>query len=104
MQLAGEAAPGQAVAVGISDPADRDPRPDGRRPAATSPSPRPGTAERGAHILDPLTGGPATALASVTVVGPSLTYADAYATAGTGDGHRHASHGSSDVPVMRDLP
>jgi thiamine biosynthesis lipoprotein len=40
-----------------------------------------GTSERGAHVLNPLTGLPATELASVTVVGPSLTWADSYATA-----------------------
>jgi FAD:protein FMN transferase len=40
-----------------------------------------GIAERGAHVLDPVRGAPAIELASVTVVGPSLTLADAYATA-----------------------
>jgi thiamine biosynthesis lipoprotein len=40
-----------------------------------------GTAERGAHIIDPHTGRAATGLASITVVGPGLTLADAYATA-----------------------
>ena len=40
-----------------------------------------GTAERGHHVYDPHTQRPATALASVTVAGPSLTLADAYATA-----------------------
>jgi FAD:protein FMN transferase len=40
-----------------------------------------GTAERGAHIMDPLRGRPAVGLASVTVVGASLARADAYATA-----------------------
>jgi FAD:protein FMN transferase len=80
MQLAGEAAPGRAWVVGISDPRDR------RRilstltgrdfSVATS-----GVAERGQHILDPFTARPATALASATVSGPSLTFADAYATA-----------------------
>ncbi|HEY4333483.1 MAG TPA: FAD:protein FMN transferase, partial [Ilumatobacteraceae bacterium] len=35
----------------------------------------------GAHIIDPATGEPTTELASVTVVGPDLTCADAYATA-----------------------
>jgi thiamine biosynthesis lipoprotein len=40
-----------------------------------------GTAERGLHVLDPHTGRPADALASVTVVGPALATADAYATA-----------------------
>ena len=40
-----------------------------------------GTAERGTHIIDPVTGRPATGLASVTVAGPRLAWADAYATA-----------------------
>jgi len=40
-----------------------------------------GTAERGAHIVNPHTGLPATELASVTVVGPRISTADAYATA-----------------------
>lgn len=40
-----------------------------------------GSAERGAHIVDPLAGRPASGLASVTVCGPSLARADAYATA-----------------------
>jgi thiamine biosynthesis lipoprotein len=40
-----------------------------------------GIAERGAHVLDPHSRVPTTELASVTVVGPSLTLADAYATA-----------------------
>jgi thiamine biosynthesis lipoprotein len=40
-----------------------------------------GTAERGAHVIDPRTGRPATGLASITVVGPSLALADAFATA-----------------------
>lgn len=40
-----------------------------------------GTAERGSHILDPHTGQPASGLASLTIVGPSLALADAYATA-----------------------
>jgi len=40
-----------------------------------------GSAERGPHILDPHTGRPASGLASLTIVGPSLALADAYATA-----------------------
>ena len=40
-----------------------------------------GTAERGAHIVDPVAGKPANGLASLTVIGPSLALADAYATA-----------------------
>jgi FAD:protein FMN transferase len=40
-----------------------------------------GTYERGPHVIDPRTGRPAIALRSVTVVGPDLAIADAYATA-----------------------
>jgi thiamine biosynthesis lipoprotein len=40
-----------------------------------------GTYERGAHVWNPLTGKPAEGLRSVTVVGPDLAVADAYATA-----------------------
>ncbi len=39
-----------------------------------------GTAERGKHIWDPRTGTAATSFLSVTVVGPQLMWADAYAT------------------------
>jgi thiamine biosynthesis lipoprotein len=40
-----------------------------------------GTAERGAHIWDPRTGRAASDVVQVTVIGPSLTWADGYATA-----------------------
>lgn len=40
-----------------------------------------GTYERGAHVVNPRTGRPASGLRSVTVVGPDLALADAYATA-----------------------
>jgi thiamine biosynthesis lipoprotein len=40
-----------------------------------------GTAERGAHIVNPHTGLAAAGLASVTMIGPSLALADAVATA-----------------------
>ncbi len=40
-----------------------------------------GVAERGAHIIDPVRYRPATELLSVTIVGPDLALADAYATA-----------------------
>jgi thiamine biosynthesis lipoprotein len=39
-----------------------------------------GTYERGDHVLNPRSGGPARGLRSVTVVGPDLAVADAYAT------------------------
>jgi thiamine biosynthesis lipoprotein len=52
----------------------------------TGPSPRGdgwriGVADRGRHVLDPHTGQPAEGLLSVTVTGPDLALADAYATA-----------------------
>lgn len=80
VQCVGESAPGRPWRIGIADPH----RPGqlvgivvGRDHAvATS-----GTAERGHHVLDPHTGCPPHELASVTVVGPHLADADAYATA-----------------------
>jgi thiamine biosynthesis lipoprotein len=80
IQAAGDAAPGTPWTVGISDPFDRTrllTTVSGRNFAiATS-----GVAERGAHIINPHTGAPADELASVTLVGRSLTSVDAYATA-----------------------
>ncbi|MGH3172010.1 MAG: FAD:protein FMN transferase [Trebonia sp.] len=80
IQLAGEPSPGEAWRVGISDPRDRTRLVAvvaGRDTAvATS-----GTAERGDHIVDPRTGLAPDGLESATVTGPSLTLADAYATA-----------------------
>lgn len=80
VQCAGSAAPRRPWRIGVIDPSD---------PArvlavvagddlavATS-----GTAERGAHVLDPHTHAPVTALASVTVAGRHLATADAFATA-----------------------
>ncbi|MFE9094602.1 FAD:protein FMN transferase [Streptomyces sp. NPDC007264] len=50
-----------------------------------------GTAERGAHIVDPRTGRPAvTDLLAVTVVAPRLTWADIWATAAFAMGSRQA--------------
>jgi FAD:protein FMN transferase len=40
-----------------------------------------GTTERGQHVWDPRNARPACHLAQVTVIGPSLTWADGYATA-----------------------
>ncbi len=75
----GEPAPGARWDVGIADPL----HPGTLRATlhveagavATS-----GTAERGLHLWDTRHGGTAHALASVTVAGPSLTWADAFAT------------------------
>jgi thiamine biosynthesis lipoprotein len=66
--------------IGIEDPRDRTRTlltvPLRRGAVATS-----GSAARGAHILDPATGTPPSGLLSATVIGPSLTWADVYATA-----------------------
>lgn len=81
VQLSGEAAPGRPWGIGIAHPL----RPGelttlvrgSDLAVATS-----GTAERGAHILDPRTGRPAAGpLVSITLVGRRLTWVDAYATA-----------------------
>jgi thiamine biosynthesis lipoprotein len=47
-----------------------------------------GTYERGDHVVDPVRGGPAHGLRSVTVVGPDLAVADAYATTALAMGER----------------
>jgi FAD:protein FMN transferase len=77
----GTAAPGRPWTIGIRQPHDA------KAVAATIEACGPfavatsGTYERGAHIIDPFTGFPTADLASVTVTGPDLTFADAYATA-----------------------
>lgn len=78
---------GEPWMVGIQDPADtsaviaRIPVTDGA--VATS-----GTAARGAHVLDPHTGEHVTGIVSATVVGPSLLWADVFATALVAMGER----------------
>src|SRR3954451_20554181 len=76
----GRPQPGRRWRVGVRHPVERD-----RLAAvlaledlavATS-----GEYERGAHIVDPHTGAPPSGLLSVTIVGPELAIADAYATA-----------------------
>jgi FAD:protein FMN transferase len=47
-----------------------------------------GTYERGLHVIDPYTGVPVSFLRSVTVTGPDLALADAYATAAMAMGER----------------
>lgn len=76
----GEPEPGRAWRIGIRHPDD----PAGVaailavRDLAVATS---GLYERGAHIVDPHTGSVPTALRSMTVIGPNLALADAYATA-----------------------
>jgi FAD:protein FMN transferase len=80
VRLRGEPEAGRQWQVGIVHPLDRRALTTvvaGRDFAvATS-----GTSERGLHVIDPGAGRPAADLASVTIVGPELTYTDAYATA-----------------------
>jgi thiamine biosynthesis lipoprotein len=80
VRVRGERAPGLPWRVGIQHPHRRDRTAAVLRArdlaVATS-----GTYERGAHIVDPRTGEPPTGVLSVTVLGPDLGTADAYATA-----------------------
>jgi len=81
VQCVGSAAPDQPWRIGVVDPFRADQllatvTGSDRLAVATS-----GTAERGAHVFDPHTHRPATALASITVVGTSLARVDALATA-----------------------
>jgi thiamine biosynthesis lipoprotein len=82
IQTRGTAPDGARWGIAIADPNAEDPRVvravvevDGLA-VATS-----GTAARGRHLWDGRTDQPAEALASMTVVGPHLTWADAFATA-----------------------
>ena len=78
---AGEPEPGRAWRIGIRHPdlAGRVAAVLGVRDLAGATS---GQYERGGHIVDPRTGRTADGLRSLTVVGPRLAIADAYATAG----------------------
>ena len=76
----GEAAPGLAWRIGIRHPmiADRLAAVLAVRDGCVATS---GAYERGEHVRNPFTGSAPSGVLSVTVVGPSLTFADAYATA-----------------------
>jgi thiamine biosynthesis lipoprotein len=76
----GEAQPGEPWQIGIQHPFDRD-RLAAVLDVSDAAVATSGTYARGAHIVDPHTGGAPESLASVTVVGPDLGTADAYATA-----------------------
>jgi FAD:protein FMN transferase len=76
----GQPAPGRAWRVGIQHPEIRQAMAAVLevRDLAVATS---GAYERGEHVVDARRGAPPTDLLSATVVGPSLTFADAYATA-----------------------
>ncbi len=81
IELAGHDRQGQAWRIGIRHPADPDQLVKvvalSNRGIATS-----GTAERGAHIIDPHTGLPVKSdVVSLTVIGPNVYEADRFATA-----------------------
>jgi thiamine biosynthesis lipoprotein len=68
-----------------------------------------GVYERGLHVIDPHSGEPVEALRSVTVTGPDLALADAYATAAMAMGSdgllwlaRLADSGYDSAAVTRD--
>ena len=77
----GEPEPGRPWRIGIRHPkrADAVARVLAVRDLAVATS---GTYERGEHIRDPWTGRAPAGLLSLTAVGPSLTWADVYATTG----------------------
>ncbi|WP_153454604.1 FAD:protein FMN transferase [Streptomyces smaragdinus] len=106
VQLLGVPGPDRPWRVGVADPLH--PRQlaavisaagAARLAVATS-----GTAERGRHIVDPRTGRPAeTDLVSVTVVSPSLTWADCWATAAFAMGSKRAPDWLESVPETEAL-
>jgi FAD:protein FMN transferase len=97
---------GEPWLIGIEDPRDRScvlatvPVSDGA--VATS-----GTAARGAHIRDPRTGAAMTEVLAASVVGPSLMWADVFATAAIARGAKAVDwvstlHGTSGLLVLAD--
>lgn len=71
--------------VGVEDPHDPS-RLAGVLPLTAGAVATSGTARRGAHLVDPYRGIPATEVAGVTVTGPSLLWADVFATAAAAKG------------------
>jgi len=71
---------GEPFVVGIEDPHDRT-GVVAAVPLAAGGLATSGTSARGEHILDPRSGRPVASVASVSVTGPSLMWADVFATA-----------------------
>jgi FAD:protein FMN transferase len=80
IRVRGERAPGKPWRVGVQHPRRRD-RVAAVLHARDLAVATSGAYERGAHVVDPRTGEPPAGVLSVTVVGPDLGTADAYATA-----------------------
>ncbi|MEU8586209.1 FAD:protein FMN transferase [Streptomyces sp. NPDC048664] len=106
VQMYGAPGPHRPWRVGVTDPL----RPGGLAAvvsaagADASAVATSGTAERGAHIIDPRTGGPAvTDLVAVTVVGPRLTWVDCWATAAFAMGSRQALDWLESLPDVEAL-
>jgi FAD:protein FMN transferase len=80
VRVRGERAPGRPWRIGVQHPTRRDRVAAvlAARDLAVATS---GAYERGAHIVDPRSGRPPLGVLSVTVAGPDLATADAYATA-----------------------
>src|SRR5206468_2510144 len=98
--------PGTPWRVGIQHPLQRDALAavlaSDELAVATS-----GTYERGEHIVDPIGGGRPQGVLSVTVAGPELATADAYATAAYAMGPRGAEwlggrDGYSAITILAD--
>ena len=89
IRLRGGALPEDVWRVGIQHPLERD------RVAATVETrdlavATSGAYERGEHVIDPHTGRPPAGVLSVTITGPDLATADAYATSAFAMGPRGA--------------
>jgi thiamine biosynthesis lipoprotein len=91
LRLRGRAVPEPCWRVGIQHPVERDRIAAvveaGDLAVATS-----GAYARGDHVLDPHTGAPPAGVLSVTVTGPDLATADAYATAAFAMGPLRGPH------------
>ncbi len=91
IRLSGRAVPEWSWRVGIQHPTERDAvvKVIETRDLAVATS---GEYARGAHVVDPHTGGRPEGVISVTVTGPELATADAYATAAFAMGAQRAIH------------
>jgi thiamine biosynthesis lipoprotein len=99
-------AAGRTWTVGIEDPRDRG-RILARVPVQDGAVATSGTAARGLHIVSPRSGERATDVLSATVIGPSLLWADVYATAAVALGREAVDwvgslHGTSGMLVLAD--